>query len=93
LWFTEGNISKPKMNGEIALRNLLTDNKAMELRYFGTSAYRINNKRQKQLKKRERRLGREVEIDVCRVYKLLNKRQKNLKNYRSDPENKTKDNK
>jgi len=54
------------MKREIALRDILTGNKAIELRNFCTNVYGNKHKRQRQLKKTERRLEGEVELDVCR---------------------------
>lgn len=66
------------MKGEIALRNLVTGNKATELRNVGTNVYRSKHKRQRQLKKMKIRFEEEVELDVCGVYRLLNKRHKKI---------------
>jgi hypothetical protein len=55
--FTEGNISKPKMKGEIDLRNLLTGNKFIELRNFCTNAYRTKQTA-KAAKENRKKIGR-----------------------------------
>jgi hypothetical protein len=73
------------MKGEIALRNLLTGNKATELRYFGTNVYRTKHKRQRQSKKTEIRLEREVEVDICGMYRLLKRSKKINKNSQVRP--------